>query len=50
MDGTGDERDERAMSAELPPSVEMLRNGRKHSKRRLESNVGITSQWHLKLY
>jgi hypothetical protein len=36
--------------AELPPSVETLRKGKEHSKRRLESNAGITAQWHLKLY
>jgi hypothetical protein len=44
------ERDERVTPAELPPSVETLRKGKEHSKRRLESNAGITSQWHLKLY
>jgi hypothetical protein len=27
-----------------------LPKGRKHSERRLESNAGSTSQWHLKLY
>jgi hypothetical protein len=43
-----DERDERATLAELHHS-KTLRKGRKHSRRRLESNAGITSQWHFKL-
>jgi hypothetical protein len=43
------ERDERVTPAELPPSVENAAERKEHSKRRLESNAGITSQWHLKL-